>query len=180
MNHLSVLATRFVKIHIWAKSNWKMLEHLVGTCQGFNLIICFIVPYELLDSLLQYKIIIPKISKNNLLNSYLPPLSLSVLSLFHISFIHPFHLHSVFLPVPSPPSLSFSYIHSTWVRLCLSPHGTFCTFFLLLLSSICFLSPRSHIWISSTFFFLLHFLSPGTPEFPLSYTSHTPCCIWIL
>jgi hypothetical protein len=52
MNHLSVLATRFVKIHIWAKSNWKMLEHLVGRGQGFNLIICLLESASLIGLLL--------------------------------------------------------------------------------------------------------------------------------
>jgi hypothetical protein len=43
------------------------------------------------------------------------------------SILSPFHLHLVFLPVPFSPSLSFLYIHS---QLSLSPHSTFCTFFL--------------------------------------------------
>jgi hypothetical protein len=43
----------------------------------------------------------------------------------------------------------------------------------------CFLSLRSHISISPSFFFLLHSLYAGTLEFRLSYTRHTPYCIWI-
>jgi hypothetical protein len=77
--------------------------------------------------------------------------------------------------------LTVSLSHfATSIRLFLSAHSTFCTFFPLLPSNTCFLSPGSHIWISPPFFSLLHSLSPGTPEFPLSYTSHSPCCILYL
>jgi hypothetical protein len=57
--------------------------------------------------------------------SFPPPSSKS------LSFIQsPFRLHSVFLPVPFPPSLSFRSIHSTCAQLSFSPHSTFSTFFL--------------------------------------------------
>jgi hypothetical protein len=61
-----------------------------------------------------------------------------------------------------------------------SLHSTFCTIFPLLPFNTCFLSPRSHISITPSCFSLLHSLSSGTPEFPLSYTSHTPCCPLVL
>jgi hypothetical protein len=89
------------------------------------------------------------------------------------SILSPFRLHSVFLPVSFFPSLSFRYIHSTCAQLSLSPHSTFCSFqFLFSLSSF----PH----LLTIILLLSHSLSPDTPEFPLSYTSHTPCGLWIL
>jgi hypothetical protein len=95
------------------------------------------------------------------------------------SILSPFRLHSLFLPIPFLPFLSFRYIHFTCARLSLSTHTTFCIFFPLLSSNTCF-SLSSFPHLNFAIIFLLHFLSPGTPEFPLSYTSHTCCCIWIL
>jgi hypothetical protein len=40
------------------------------------------------------------------------------------SILSPFCLHSVFLPIPFAPSLSFRYIHSTCAQLSLSPRST--------------------------------------------------------
>jgi hypothetical protein len=77
----------------------------------------------------------------------------SLFLLFHISFIHPIHLHSVILPVPFFPSVSFCHIHSICAQLSLSPHCSFGTFFPLLLAII----------------FLSFALSPpGTPKYSLS------------
>jgi hypothetical protein len=81
---------------------------------------------------------------------------------------HPFRLHSVFLPVPFSPSLSFCYIHSTCAQLSLSPHCKFSTFFPLLASST---SSFPHLNLA-IIFLCLAFSPPGTPEFPLEYTSH--------
>jgi hypothetical protein len=52
------------------------------------------------------------------------------LSISLSSVLSPFHLHSVFLSVPFSPSLTFRYIYSTCAQLFLSPHRTFCIFFL--------------------------------------------------
>jgi hypothetical protein len=71
-----------------------------------------------------------------------------------LSVLSPFRLHLVFFPVPFSSSLSFRYIHSAYVKLSLSPLSTF----------------------SPSFFSLF----PGAPESPLSYTSHTSCCTWLL
>jgi hypothetical protein len=72
---------------------------------------------------------------------YPPPLSLS-LPLPYL--FHPFYLSSVFIQYFSP-FLSFRYIESTYARLSLSRHSTFCTFCPLLPSNTCFLSHRSHM-----------------------------------
>jgi hypothetical protein len=91
------------------------------------------------------KVSIPEISKNNLFNSYPPPLSFSILSLlFHISFIHLISLSSLFSHL-SPPLSHFAT--SIPHVLPLSPHSTFCTFFPPLPSNTSFLSPSlfSHV-----------------------------------
>jgi hypothetical protein len=120
------------------------------------------------------KVSIPEISKNNLFNSYSPPLSFSILSLlFHISFIHLISLSSSFSHSFFPPLSHFAT--SIPHVLPLSPHSTFCTFFPLLPSNTYLFSllvlPRLNLAI---IFLSFHSLSPGIPEFPLSYTSHTP------
>jgi hypothetical protein len=71
------------------------------------------------------KITIPK-----KISFYPPPLSFSILSLL-------FHLISL---LSSFPFLSLLFPHFS-----LSPHGTFCTFFLLLPSNTCFLSSFPHL-----------------------------------
>jgi hypothetical protein len=76
--------------------------------------------------------------------------------LYPTSFIHP-------ISIPSSFSISPRFFLS------LSPHSTFCIFFPLLPSNICFLSPRSHIKISPSFLFLLHSPFPG----PLEFLLHT-------
>jgi hypothetical protein len=93
----------------------------------------------------------------------------SILSLlFHISFIHLISLPSSFSISPR------SFLSDVLNYLSLSPHSTFCSFqFLFSLSSF----PHLNLTI---ILLLLHSLSPGTPEFPLSYTSPTPCGLWIL
>jgi hypothetical protein len=97
--------------------------------------------------------------------------------------LHPtISLHSVFLPVPFSPSLSFRYIHSTVLNsLSLSlfiAHSTssFLSFYPVPVFSLLVPTSRSHY----NFSFFLHSLFSDTPEFPLSSISHTPCCIWIL
>jgi hypothetical protein len=101
------------------------------------------------------------------------------LSISLSSILSPFHLHSVFLPVPFFPSLSFRYIYSTCAQLSFSPHGTFCIFFLSfhpipVFSLLVARSKSPHHFPFSCAF------SPQvpTPEFPLSYISLY--CIWIL
>jgi hypothetical protein len=118
-----------------------------------------------------------KDKNNNSKNlTFFPVLSISILSLlFHIFFIHFISLPSSFSISPRS-SRSFLYIHSTLLN-CLSfliAHSapSFLSFHPLLVFS--FLVP------TSSFFFLLHSLSPGTAEFPLADTSHTFCYIWIL
>jgi hypothetical protein len=116
-----------------------------------------------------------------------------------LSISHPFFFHSLppFPYVFHPSSLPsifiqlFSPLLSLPLSLSLSHFATFphvlnCLSFLIAHSAPCFLSfrliPVSSLLIQhlNLFFFLLHSLPPGIPEFPLSYTSHTPCCIWIL
>jgi hypothetical protein len=68
--------------------------------------------------------------------SFYPSSSISLSSI-----LSPF-CHSVFLPVPFSPFLSFLYTHSTCVQLSIFFHtrSTFCTFFPLLPSNVCFFS----------------------------------------
>jgi hypothetical protein len=69
---------------------------------------------------------------------------------------HPSYLSSVFIRYFSQFLSSIPLSHfATSI-----PHVLNCTFFLLLPSNTCFLSSRSHIQISPSFFFLLHSLSP--------------------
>jgi hypothetical protein len=93
-----------------------------------------------------------------LLPSFHPFLFLSFpsSSISLLSILSSFRLYSVVLPVPFSPFLLFRYIPCA--QLSFSPHGTFCTSFPLLPSNTYFLSPRSYIQISPSFFFLLHFL----------------------
>jgi hypothetical protein len=128
------------------------------------------LPYGLSDSAIH----------TNIFNSYPPPLSSIISLLFHISFIHPIFIlyFSRLLSLPlfhfvaSIPRvfdyLSLLIAHSAPSFLSFRPIPEF--------------SPRSHISISPLFFSPLHSLSlsPGIPEFPLSYISHTPCCSFIL
>jgi hypothetical protein len=75
--------------------------------------------------------------------------------LLHPSYLY---LHSIFLPVPFSPSLSFRYINSKCAQLSLSPRSTFCTFFPLLPSSTCFLSSFLHLNLAINFFSFALFL----------------------
>jgi hypothetical protein len=101
-----------------------------------------------------------------------PPLYFSILCLlFHTSFIRPVSLPSSFCISFSPllsPLSSFRYIHSTCARLFLSPHSTFCTFFPLISSNICFLVFTSeschHFSLSCTL----------SPQVLRDFLCHTP------
>jgi hypothetical protein len=101
--------------------------------------------------------------------------------------LYPFSpLPYLFHPFSLPSSFSMSprsrRIHSTCARLSLSPHNTFCTFFPFLPSNT-FLFPLfsfPHLYLATIFLSRVLSLSLGSPEFPLSYTSRTPCCTFIL
>jgi hypothetical protein len=92
---------------------------------------------------------------------------LSFMGLFKKMNIVPHRLHSVFLLAPFPPSFSH---FATFIS-----HVLDCISFLIVHSAPPFLS-----FHPISVFSLLDTLSPGTPEFPLSYTSHAPCCTLIL
>jgi hypothetical protein len=133
----------------------------------------FYLPYRLFDSCLQFYL------KNN---NPKKPLYFSILSLlFHISFIHPISLPSSFGISPrSFLCLSHFATFIPHVFNCLSPpHSTFCPFFPLFPSTTWFLSPGSHIYTHHQFFLSLALSLPKYSGIS-SYTSHTPCCIWIL
>jgi hypothetical protein len=76
------------------------------------------------------------------------------------SILSPFRLHSVFSQFLSLPLSHFA----TSI-----PHMLYCLAVLIAHSAPSFISFHP---ISPSFFFLLHSLSSGTSEFPLSYTSH--------
>jgi hypothetical protein len=112
--------------------------------------------------------------------SYPPLLSFSIFSLlFHISFIHIISLPSSFSI--SPRSLPFSHL-ATSIPHVLNWH------ILYLLSSpslqyLVSLSWFPHlnlviIFLSLALSLSRYFLSPQI--LPLSYTSHTSCCIWLI
>jgi hypothetical protein len=101
-----------------------------------------------------------------------PSISFPLSSISRLSILYSFLLHSVFLPVPFSPFLSFRCIHSTCAQLSHSPHSTFCTFFPLL--------PSIHLAVSTSES-LHHFSFSCTPSpqvlrissvIHFSYTSH--------
>jgi hypothetical protein len=118
------------------------------------------------------KTIIPKknfffLSPTHFFFHSVPPCSISLLFI-----LFSFRLHSVFLP-----SLSFRYIHFRCALLSLSPHSTFCTSFPLFPDNTCFLFSCSHVWISPSFFSLLHSLSLQALR---NFLCHTPFILLVV
>jgi hypothetical protein len=104
------------------------------------------------------------------------------------SILSTFRLHSVFLPVPFSPSLlSLISLHSFHMCsiLSLSSHSTFWTFFLLLPSNTCFLSPPSSSFSISPRSFLSFSLISLDPFHMcsilfFSLSSHSTLCTFFL
>jgi hypothetical protein len=144
----------------------------------------FILPHGLSDSWLHFslninsnskKIIIPKKNMFIPIPHPFPFLFFSSSSMSLSSIQSPFRLHSIFLPVPLFPSLSFRFIHSTCARLSLSflvayPAPSFPFFHPKSVFSLLAPTSESRHHLSLSSLSLLYSLFVGTLKFPFSYS----------
>jgi hypothetical protein len=153
----------------WQQLFWETSDRVFchREVNQYNALLCF-TSFRIRDSLqfkcihitiTKHKITIPKFSKITFLipipHHPSPSLSFTSSSISLSFFLSPFRLHSVFLSVPFPPSLSH-----------------FTTFFPHLLDC---LSASSFLSFHPIPVFSLLILTSES-----CHASHTPCCIWIL